>query len=92
MRRSSSSKRRPTGRRRLIPGAARFRQDGLRLIVQSLPFAQGIYVPVALLSGLTPLSEAPRLLLIQLAWLAGLAAISRLVFTIAIRRVSIQGG
>ena len=66
--------------------------DGLRLIVQNTPFAQAIYVPISLLSGLTPLSEAPRLLLIQLAWLAGMAALSRLVFAVAIQRNTVQGG
>jgi ABC-2 type transport system permease protein len=64
----------------------------LRLIVQSTPFAQAIYVPVSLLSGLTPLAEAPRFLAGQLAWLAGMLVISRLVFRFAIRTVTVQGG
>jgi ABC-2 type transport system permease protein len=64
----------------------------LQLIVQNTPFAQALYVPLALLAGLTPLSEAPRLLLIQLAWLAGLLPLSWLAFTVAIRRVTVQGG
>jgi ABC-2 type transport system permease protein len=64
----------------------------IRLIVQSTPFAQAIYVPISLLSGLTPLSEAPRLLLIQLLWLAGMLPLSRLVFAAAIRRITVQGG
>jgi ABC-2 type transport system permease protein len=66
--------------------------DWLRLIVQNMPFAQAIYVPISLLSGVTPLSEAPRLLLIQLAWLAAVALLSRLVFAVAIRRITVQGG
>jgi len=66
--------------------------DWLRLIVQATPFAQAMYVPIALLSGLTPLSAAPRLLLVQLAWLLGLAVVSRLVFAVALRRNSVQGG
>src|SRR6185295_602994 len=37
----------------------------LRVIAQNTPFAQALFVPLSLLSGLTPLSEAPRLLLIQ---------------------------
>ncbi len=64
----------------------------LRLIVQNTPFAQAVYVPIALLSGVSPLSEAPRLLLIQLVWLAGLAGLSRWVFAVAIRRITVQGG
>jgi ABC-2 type transport system permease protein len=66
--------------------------DWLRAVVQNTPFAQAFYVPISILSGLTPLSEAPRLLLIQLAWLAVMAPLSRLVFTVAIRRVTVQGG
>ena len=66
--------------------------DWLRLIVQNTPFAQAIYVPIGLLSGLTPLSEAPRLLAIQLVWLAGMAVLSRLIFAAAIRRITVQGG
>ena len=66
--------------------------DWLRLIVLNTPFAQAFYVPISLLSGVTPLSEAPRLLLVQFVWLLGLAPLSRLVFAIAIRRVTVQGG
>ncbi len=66
--------------------------DWLRQIVQVAPFAQAIYVPVSLLSGLTPLSETPRLLMIQLLWLAGLAPLARFVFAVAIRRITVQGG
>ena len=64
----------------------------LRLIVQATPFAQSIYVPVSLLSGLTPLAQAPALLLGQLAWLVGLVLVSRLFFRVAVRRITVQGG
>jgi ABC-2 type transport system permease protein len=66
--------------------------DWLRQIVLNTPFAQAFYVPISLLSGVAPLSEAPRLLLVQFLWLLGLAPLSRLVFAIAIRRVTVQGG
>jgi ABC-2 type transport system permease protein len=66
--------------------------DWLRAVVLSLPFAQTLAVPLALLSGITPVSEAPRLWLIQLAWAGGLLVASRLFFRIAIRRVTVQGG
>ena len=66
--------------------------DWLRLIVQNTPFAQALYVPLSLLSGVAPLSEAPRLMLIQLAWLAGMAVLSRWLFAVAIRRITVQGG
>lgn len=66
--------------------------DWLQWIAQNTPFAQAIYVPISFLSGLSPLSEAPRLLLIQLVWLAGMLPLSRLVFAVAIRRITVQGG
>jgi ABC-2 type transport system permease protein len=66
--------------------------DWLRLIVQNTPFAQALYVPLSLLSGVTPLSEAPRLLLIQLLWVVGMGVLSRAVFAVAIRRITVQGG
>ena len=66
--------------------------DGLRIVTLGLPFAQGIYVPVSLLSGVTPLAEAPALWLVQLAWLTGLLLASRLVFRRAVRKITIHGG
>ncbi len=64
----------------------------LQLLAALLPFAQVLYAPVALLTGITPLAEAPRVWLTQLAWLAGLAVASRLAFGRALRKVTIQGG
>jgi ABC-2 type transport system permease protein len=66
--------------------------DWLRTAVLALPFAQTLAVPLALLSGITPVSEAPRLWLIQLAWAGGLLVASRLFFQVAIRKVTVQGG
>lgn len=65
---------------------------GLEKLVYALPFAQALYVPLSLLSGIEPLSEAPRLLSIQLAWLIGLWLLSRVVFKYAVRKVTVQGG
>jgi ABC-2 type transport system permease protein len=64
----------------------------LQLIGAALPFAQVLYAPVALLTGITPLGEAPRVYLTQLAWMAGLAVASRLAFGRALRKVTVQGG
>ncbi len=66
--------------------------DWLRAIVVNTPFSQAIYVPISLLSGLTPLSEAPRLLLVQLLWLVVLLPLSRLIFNFAVRRITVHGG
>ncbi|MBK9231458.1 MAG: hypothetical protein IPO15_11570 [Anaerolineae bacterium] len=49
-------------------------------------------MPVSLLSGITPLACAPRLWLVQILWLVGMAVASRLVFQRAIRAVTVQGG
>jgi ABC-2 type transport system permease protein len=64
----------------------------LQAILQSLPFAQVIYMPIALLTGILPASEAPRIWLVQLAWIAGLWLCSQALFKIAIRKVTVQGG
>ncbi len=66
--------------------------DGIRTITESLPFAQALYVPVALLSGITPLADAPRVWLVQLIWLVVLGFLSRRVLNHAARKVTVQGG
>jgi len=66
--------------------------DWLQKILELLPFAQVVYVPIGLLTGILPITEAPRLWLVQLAWIAGLAAFSQFFFKIAIRKVTVQGG
>ncbi len=66
--------------------------EWLRAIANGLPFAQGLYVPVAFLSGALKVSDAPHAWLVQLAWLIGLLVVSRLVFKLAVRKVTIQGG
>ena len=66
--------------------------EWLQLIVNSVPIAQSLYVPVALLSGITPLAEAPRVLLVQLGWLVAMLVLSRFVFSVAVRKVTVQGG
>ncbi len=40
-------------------------------------------MPVSLLSGITPLAQAPRIWLTQLAYLVALALLSRLVFRVS---------
>jgi ABC-2 type transport system permease protein len=66
--------------------------EGIRTVTESLPFAQALYVPVALLSGITPLADAPQVWAIQLVWLVVLGFLSRLVFNHAARKVTVQGG
>jgi len=64
----------------------------LQNVAAAMPFAQALSVPLSLLSGISPLNGAPRLLLIQAAWLAGLLVISRGIFDVAVRKVTVQGG
>ncbi len=64
----------------------------LQNVAAAVPFAQAMAVPVSFLSGISTLADAPRLWLIQLAWLLGLLVLSRLVFSVALRKVTVQGG
>ena len=66
--------------------------DWLRTIATLLPFSQTLYLPVSILSGITPLADLPRIWLLQLGYLAVLLVASRLVFGRAVRVVTVQGG
>jgi ABC-2 type transport system permease protein len=66
--------------------------EWLRQITAASPFAQALYTPVALLTGITPLSAAPRVWLTQLIYLLVLLVLSRLVFKAAVRKITVQGG
>jgi ABC-2 type transport system permease protein len=66
--------------------------DWLQAFAHSLPFAQAMYVPLSLLSGISPLSSAPGLWMVQAVWILGLGVFSRLVFNRAVRVVTVQGG
>lgn len=66
--------------------------DWLQRVAAAMPFAQALAVPVLLLSGITPLADAPRVWLVQLIWLVTMFVLSRWVFNIAIRKVTVQGG
>ena len=66
--------------------------DWLSRLVYSFPFAQALYVPLSLLSGIQPVSAAPQLWLIQVVWLVALLLLSRRVFRLALRKITVQGG
>ena len=66
--------------------------EWLRTLVLSVPFAQSLAVPVGLLTGITPLAEAPRVWLIQILWIIGMWVISTLFFRVAVRKITVQGG
>lgn len=66
--------------------------DWLQAVAALLPFGQVLNTPVAILTGIIPLTDLPGALLGQLAWLVGLAVISRPAFGWAVRKVTVQGG
>jgi ABC-type uncharacterized transport system permease subunit len=66
--------------------------EWIRGIVLSIPFAQALAVPVGLLTGITPLSEAPRVWFVQILWILGMWLISTFFFRVAVRKVTVQGG
>ncbi|MGC9356868.1 MAG: ABC transporter permease [Anaerolineae bacterium] len=70
----------------------RIMPERLERLVRVLPFAQALDVPISLLSGVVPLDRAPELWLEQLIWLVGLLIASRLIFGVAVRKVTVQGG
>jgi len=64
----------------------------LRQILTYLPF-QGIsYTPVAIFVGQIGLSQVPRAFVVQVAWLAILAAGSRRLYAAAMNKLAVQGG
>ena len=58
----------------------------------TLPFSHALYSPVSILSGITPVNQAPRIWLVELGYLLVFGLLSRLVFNIAVRKVTVQGG
>jgi ABC-2 type transport system permease protein len=66
--------------------------EWLRNIVLSVPFAQALAVPVGLLTGITPLSDAPRVWFTQILWIVAMWALSGLFFRVAVRKITVQGG
>jgi ABC-2 type transport system permease protein len=86
----------------LIYGMALFLSGGLvplsmmpvwlQTVVLSIPFSQALAVPINILTGITPLSEVPHIWLTQVIWVLGLWLASNLIFRVAIRKVTVQGG
>jgi ABC-2 type transport system permease protein len=66
--------------------------EWLQNIVLAVPFAQALGVPISLLTGITPLSDAPQVWLNQILWIIGMWIISAIFFRIAIRKITVQGG
>ncbi|HEX2568744.1 MAG TPA: ABC-2 family transporter protein [Polyangia bacterium] len=74
----------------LVP--PQFAPPWLKTMAAALPFAEVVAAPAGVLLGTVPLAALPRLWLGQLAWLVGLGIASRVVYRLAIRRVTVAGG
>lgn len=66
--------------------------NGLRTVAFALPFGQAVYQPISLLAGIAPVRDAPHIILVQLAWVVGLAVSARVAFLLSVRYVTVQGG
>lgn len=64
----------------------------LQNVAAALPFAQGIAVPISFLSGIFTWADAPHIWLTQIVWVFVLLILSRIVFSIAVRQITVQGG
>ena len=64
----------------------------LQKIAASMPFAQAMAIPLSILSGSSTFADAPYTWLIQIIWLLALLMLSKIVFAIAVRKVTVQGG
>ncbi len=64
----------------------------LQTLVLSIPFAQALAVPIGLLTGITPLQDAPHVWFVQVLWILGMWLISTLFFRVAVRKITVQGG
>ncbi len=64
----------------------------LLALAAAFPFSQALYVPISILTGITPLQAVPQVWLVQLIWAVGLFALSRAIFSVAVRKITVQGG
>jgi ABC-2 type transport system permease protein len=64
----------------------------LRAVAEATPFPSIMMYPIDVLSGLGGAGAAVRLVLVQLAWLAGVAAVGQGLTRAGRRRLEVQGG
>jgi ABC-2 type transport system permease protein len=64
----------------------------LRIVASATPFPSIMMYPINVLSGLGGAASATELVLVQLAWLAGVATIGQLLTRAGRRRLEVQGG
>jgi ABC-2 type transport system permease protein len=64
----------------------------LQKVGAALPFGQALNAPISILTGITPITQASRLLVTEVIWLVCMFTCSRLFFKVASRKVTVQGG
>jgi ABC-2 type transport system permease protein len=64
----------------------------LRIVAAATPFPSIMMYPIDVLSGLGGAGNAAGLVLAQLAWLAGVAALGQLLTRAGRRKLEVQGG
>jgi ABC-2 type transport system permease protein len=64
----------------------------LRIVAAATPFPSIMMYPVDVLSGIDGPAGGARLVLAQLAWLAGIATVGQLLTRAGRRRLEVQGG
>lgn len=69
-----------------------FFPEWLRAITNILPFQQMSYSPVSIYLGIVKGSQVYETLIFQFVWIVILVIISRLFYSFAIKRVTVQGG
>ena len=66
--------------------------DGLRQVLEWMPFSSLCYTPVMIYMGKYSGVEIALRLAIQLSWVIGFYLISKLILSAALRHISVQGG
>jgi ABC-2 type transport system permease protein len=64
----------------------------LRPVADWLPFRSAVFTPLAIYTGMIPLSQAPAFLAVQAAWAVALNLAAAFVVRRAYRRLEVQGG
>lgn len=69
-----------------------FFPDGVREVFEMLPFASMQNVPLRIYSGDLQGSEMYRAILLQIFWLCTLIAVGKVLDTLAMKKITVQGG
>ena len=69
-----------------------FFPDGLRAVIELLPFAAMQNVPLRVYSASMSAAEMTKAIGLQIFWLAALVLLGRMLCALAIRKMTLQGG